>query len=34
MGKKWDPEHFNREEVKFDDPYKRWVGAFCLPVGQ
>jgi len=31
VGKKWDPEHFNRDEVKFDDPYKRWVDAFLRP---
>jgi hypothetical protein len=27
-GEDWHPEKFNHREVKFDDPYKRWVNAF------
>jgi hypothetical protein len=28
VGEGWDPEKFNPDEVKFDNPYKRWVHAF------
>jgi len=28
VGEDWDPEKFNPSNVKFDDPYKRWVTAF------
>ncbi len=28
VGETWDPEHFNKAQVKFDNPYKRWKGAF------
>jgi hypothetical protein len=28
VGHDWDPEKFNPSEVKFDDPYIRWVNAF------
>ena len=28
VGKGWDPEKFNKDEVEFDYPYKRWKGAF------
>lgn len=28
LGDKWMPDHFNREDVKFDNPYKRWEYAF------
>ena len=27
-GKDWDPEKFDPNEVKFDNPYKRWRNAF------
>ncbi|MBW8332320.1 MAG: plasmid pRiA4b ORF-3 family protein [Prolixibacteraceae bacterium] len=28
VGEDWDPEKFNPDTVKFDNPYKRWVYAF------
>jgi hypothetical protein len=28
VGEDWDPEKFDPKNVKFDDPYKRWVNAF------
>lgn len=28
VGEDWEPEKFNPAEVKFDNPYKRWVHAF------
>lgn len=28
VGEGWDPEKFNKDEVEFDNPYKRWKGAF------
>ncbi|MDH5399113.1 MAG: plasmid pRiA4b ORF-3 family protein [Cyclobacteriaceae bacterium] len=28
VGEDYDPEYFDHEKVKFDDPYKRWTGAF------
>lgn len=28
VGKKWSPEKFNANDVKFDNPYKRWRFAF------
>ena len=30
-GENWDPEQFNKDEVKFDNPYKRWKIAFMEP---
>ncbi|HBB91360.1 MAG: hypothetical protein A2X22_09830 [Bacteroidetes bacterium GWF2_49_14] len=27
-GKNWDPEVFHPDQVRFDNPYKRWVYAF------
>jgi hypothetical protein len=27
-GKKWNPEKFDKNDIKFEDPYKRWRGAF------
>ena len=27
-GEDWDPENFNKNNVSFDNPYKRWKGAF------
>jgi hypothetical protein len=27
-GKKWNPEKFDKNDFKFEDPYKRWRGAF------
>jgi len=27
-GEDWHPDHFNPGEVKFDNPFKRWKGAF------
>ena len=28
VGKNWNPEKFNKNDVKFDNPYKRWKTAF------
>ena len=28
VGKDYDPERFNPDTVRFDDPYKRWKNAF------
>lgn len=28
VGKDWDSEKFEKDAVKFDNPYKRWRGAF------
>jgi hypothetical protein len=28
VGEQWDPESFDKDAVKFDNPYKRWRGAF------
>lgn len=28
VGEDWDPEFFNRKNVSFDNPYKRWERAF------
>jgi hypothetical protein len=28
VGKDWDPEKFDKDAIKFDDPYKRWEKAF------
>ncbi len=25
---RWDPEHFNKNDIRFEDPYKRRRGAF------
>ena len=27
-GKKWHPERFDKDEITFDNPYKRWRFAF------
>jgi hypothetical protein len=24
----WDPDAFNKEDIQFDNPYKRWKYAF------
>jgi len=28
VGEKWNPEKFDKNEVKFFDPHERWYGAF------
>ena len=28
IAKDWHPEKFNKDKVKFENPYKRWKGAF------
>jgi len=28
VGKDWHPDWFYKDLVKFDNPYKRWKGAF------
>jgi len=28
VGKNWKADDFDREKVRFDDPYKRWFNAF------
>ena len=31
VGRNWNPELFNKDKVKFDNPHKRWVTAFLEP---
>lgn len=33
LGPEWQPELFNKEDVKFDNPHKRWQNAFLKDQG-